>query len=129
MTGWTIYTREAPMLRDIEVLIEHEDRTGKLGIVTGLTVRALDRSVLTPQEAWGALQRPDGSGGGRQFLQAALDAAWQAGLRPSRGVEEIGELKATRSHLEDMRRLVFDTQEVRMHGLQPDFSTLERGVR
>lgn len=124
MSGWTIYTREAPMLRDIEVLIEHEDRNGKIGVVTSLTVRTLDPSIVTPGEAWGALQRP-GGGGGRNFLQAALDAAWQAGLRPSRGLEEVGELKATRSHLEDMRRLVFEQPQ--RAEMDPRFD-LSRGI-
>lgn len=43
-----------------------------------------------------------------EFLQAALDAAWKAGLRPTNWRDERpGEIKAMDAHLQDMRRLVF----------------------
>lgn len=39
------------------------------------------------------------------FLQAALDCAWECGLRPKDFADSASELKATRYHLEDMRAL------------------------
>ena len=42
---------------------------------------------------------------GRDFLQAALDVAWEIGLRPDGYQDHTNELKATRYHLEDMRAL------------------------
>ena len=42
-----------------------------------------------------------------QFVQGVLDAAWEAGFRPT-GFKDIqNETVAIKCHLEDMRRLVF----------------------
>jgi hypothetical protein len=38
--------------------------------------------------------------------QLLIDDLWQAGVRPTDKVDDKGELKATKYHLEDMRRLV-----------------------
>lgn len=42
--------------------------------------------------------------------QQLMDNLWQCGLRPSEGSGSAGSLKATEKHLEDMRRLVFDSE-------------------
>ena len=39
------------------------------------------------------------------FLRAIVDAAWDAGIRPTGFGDHTNELKATRYHLEDMRLL------------------------
>lgn len=45
---------------------------------------------------------------GQNFLQAALDAAWEAGLRPKNWRNEAPEqIVAMNHHLQDMRALVF----------------------
>jgi hypothetical protein len=41
-------------------------------------------------------------------LQVVMDALWTAGIRPGCGEGHIGELNATKYHLEDMRKLVFE---------------------
>lgn len=41
------------------------------------------------------------------FLQAALEAAWDLGMRPRAYADHTSELKAVRYHLEDMRSLAF----------------------
>lgn len=46
---------------------------------------------------------------GREFLQACCDAAWEAKIYPRQLADKTDELKATRTHLEDMRALVFKT--------------------
>ena len=43
-----------------------------------------------------------------QAAQTLMDDLWQCGLRPTEGTGSAGALKATQSHLEDMRRLVFE---------------------
>lgn len=48
---------------------------------------------------------------GQEFLQAALDAAWDAGLRPAGYLDTRESMKATQAHLEDMRKLTFDLLE------------------
>ena len=47
----------------------------------------------------------DGLGDVTGFLQAALDAAWELGMRPTAYADHTNELKAVRYHLEDMRAL------------------------
>lgn len=39
--------------------------------------------------------------------QGLMDELWGAGVRPTSGVGNVGQLGATEKHLEDMRRLVF----------------------
>lgn len=58
-----------------------------------------------------------------EFLQAALDAAWKVGLRPTNWHDERpGEIKAKDAHLQDMRRLVFGGPQP-----VPDFLELQKG--
>lgn len=61
-------------------------------------------TVVPDQKAY--CIRDDGmSDNVRGFLQAAMDAAWEYGLRPA-GIKDLtGELGATKRHLEDMRTL------------------------
>ena len=42
----------------------------------------------------------------KHTAQILLNDLWQCGLRPSDDVGSVGELKATKNHLEDMRNLV-----------------------
>lgn len=44
----------------------------------------------------------------REFLQAAADAAWEIGIKPKQMADHSSELKATKYHLEDMRKLAFE---------------------
>lgn len=48
-----------------------------------------------------------GDDSAKEFLQAALDAAWDLGLRPSGFADHGRELSAVRDHLHDMRALVY----------------------
>lgn len=41
----------------------------------------------------------------RAFLQAAMDCAWEMGMRPIGAADATQELAAVRYHLEDMRKL------------------------
>ena len=43
--------------------------------------------------------------------QALMDQLWDCGFRPSQSEREVGALKATERHLEDMRSLVFKFKE------------------
>ncbi len=44
---------------------------------------------------------------GQDFLQACLDAAWDAGLRPAGYLDTRESLKHIDAHLQDMRKLAF----------------------
>lgn len=43
--------------------------------------------------------------------QSLMDELWQCGIRPSSGAGSAGQLAATQAHLEDMRRLVFESDK------------------
>lgn len=45
------------------------------------------------------------------FLRSIMDAAWEMGIRPTGFKEQTDTLTATKKHLEDMRSLVFGTNE------------------
>lgn len=47
-----------------------------------------------------------------ESAQLLMDELWQCGLRPAEGSGSVGQLAATQKHLEDMRRLVFDSRKV-----------------
>jgi hypothetical protein len=47
----------------------------------------------------------DGYDDTRSFLQAAMDCAWENGMRPAAYEDSRQELTATKYHLEDMRKL------------------------
>ena len=43
----------------------------------------------------------------KEDAQELMDAMWNAGVRPSNGEGNVGQIGAMREHLEDMRRIVF----------------------
>jgi len=47
----------------------------------------------------------------RENAQKLMDDLWECGLRPSSGVGSVGQLAATEYHLEDMRKLVFESKK------------------
>lgn len=87
-------------------------------------VAVVDAMVLKPRGPEHEIIQPTISGlAGIEFLQAALDAAWKAGLRPTNYRDERpAEISAMDAHLQDMRRLVF--------GRDPSTADLmEKGAR
>jgi len=44
--------------------------------------------------------------------QHLMDSLWNCGLRPSEGTGSAGSLKATQTHLEDMRKIAFHFLEL-----------------
>ena len=49
---------------------------------------------------------------GYKQAQILMDDLWQAGIRPSDGKSNTGELKATEKHLQDMRTIAFNKLEI-----------------
>lgn len=47
----------------------------------------------------------------KKEAQLLMDDLWHCGVRPSDGAGSTGQLKATETHLKDMRRLVFDSEK------------------
>lgn len=77
------------------------------GFVAPLIVTTLPTGAAAdmPTLAENREETEDGLGDVTGFLQAALDAAWEQGLRPTTYADHTNELKAVRYHLEDMRLL------------------------
>jgi len=42
--------------------------------------------------------------------QSLMDELWQAGCRPSQSIGTAGQIESMKHHLEDMRRLVFESK-------------------
>jgi hypothetical protein len=55
----------------------------------------------------GSLVAPTIKVGGREFLQACLEAAWEAGMRPVGYGDTKEQAKALNAHLQDMRSIAF----------------------
>lgn len=53
----------------------------------------------------------------REELQSLMDTMWQYGFRPTDAGSVDGELSATKKHLDDMRRLVFQSEPVQLVGV------------
>ena len=87
-------------------------RSGSRGVVTALSLTVYDPGSAIPDEtpiSETLEERQDNMGDVTTFLQAALDCAWEAGMRPKgwedNRAELNGELKATKDHLADMRKM------------------------
>jgi hypothetical protein len=50
--------------------------------------------------------------------QTLMDDLWASGLRPTEGAGSAGSLRATEKHLEDMRKLVFESLGIHRDGNQ-----------
>lgn len=93
-----------------------ETRDGKRHFAHGFRFGDTDPEDTFPRQAPRPLvvdYRENRQDNVRSFMQAVLDAAWELGLRPAGFKEHETELKATRYHLEDMRRLVFEEPKER----------------
>lgn len=82
----------APWYGGIEILIKQGDHYVK----NIEMVRIPDGAIVEPS------LRLD-----YEEAQLLMDDLWHSGVRPSEGIGNAGQLKATEKHLEDMRTLVF----------------------
>lgn len=99
--------------------VEHSRATGcaKLAIVQDggsgrsrafvqtLELKSFEDHVAIPQNEAYALVDDCYDGVVMDFLQAAADAAWEQGIRPSQSKDMTNEVAAVRYHLEDMRKI------------------------
>lgn len=107
ITGWHFFTRYEPWNDGRALFIQGADHTLRRSLVAPLTMVPMGSferlAEPTLQETMTEVQ--DGVGSVTGFLQAALDAAWEMGLRPKGHADHTNELTAVRYHLEDMRRI------------------------
>lgn len=111
MNGWKFYHRYDIASDAFAVFMRYTDTNGKISLVTPLQME-----MITPGQPYNGLPtlgpKPGewGDGGSptydvNGFLQAALDTAWEIGLRPKGFADNASEISAVRYHLEDMRLL------------------------
>ena len=86
----------------ISLGIGERDYKGALVIVHGLTREVHETGQ--PSEPTMELTHEE--------ARALMDELWAAGVRPSNGEGNAGQLGATEKHLEDMRRLVFESDRL-----------------
>lgn len=108
---WKVYTQE--LLRygmaGHRMYIMRGEPSGRFSVVTSLILETQDQDSFIAEDK---ATIDDGKHLGpdvRSFLQACADAAWEIGIRPAQLADHSSELKATKYHLEDMRRLALDT--------------------
>lgn len=85
--------QSAPWLNGVEVLITHGRAVAKIQFE-----EIADGTCYDPDSIL-RLSIPE--------AQTLMDDLWQAGLRPTEGRGSAGSLRATESHLADMRKIAF----------------------
>lgn len=88
----------------IWLLVCEEDHAGHITAYApeGLTMKALQPGDMIGEPT---LRLP------ADAARRLMDELWRLGVRPSSGEGSAGQLGAVQKHLEDMRRLVFDTKQ------------------
>ena len=74
----------------------------RLAVITSVAYREVDENDYG---TW----NPPAFSMTRENAQELMDALYHCGIRPTDAGESVGALSATKFHLEDMRRIVFDT--------------------
>lgn len=109
--GWKFYHRYEVASDAFTLYMRHEDYNGRRSLVMPMQMELITPGspfvglpTMGPRPGeWGADASPTEDIKG--FLQAALEMAWEIGLRPNSHHDNSDELAAVRYHLEDMRKL------------------------
>lgn len=105
-SGWRFHTRYEVHNDEFVLHIVYIDEQGKLHILKPFEFEP--RGTPVPPVLGSAMHGTVHEGtpmSVRNFLQGALDAAWEFGLRPKDFKDHKDELTAVRDHLADMRKL------------------------
>lgn len=81
----------------IDITIGAKSIDGKMAVAAPIEMKEIAPGGVAPA----TISMPTES------ARELMDAMWNAGVRPSNGEGNIGQIGAMREHLEDMRRLVF----------------------
>lgn len=111
--GWKFYTHDVLWRGDTDLHVLFEDWNGDRKLLKPAVLEPMKKLVFGEEDkpflsqTYAAVE--DNCGDVNQFLQAALDCAWERGMRPKgyADTEKVNtsELTAVRYHLEDMRNL------------------------
>lgn len=97
-----ILAQAEPWYNGYELLITSERRDGRLWVGKVTFEEVPEDTVVTETIR---LKLDEG--------QALIDSLWASGLRPTEGNGSAGAFAAQGRHLEDMRKLVFETRSAR----------------
>ena len=84
--------------------ISTRDGTRTVAIVNPLTLTVKTSEELMEEHVPTMRLRPDEA---QQFM----DELWRVGIRPTEGAGSVGQMAATEKHLDDMRKLVFSSND------------------
>lgn len=104
MNRWRIYANREDWNDSISLLILRDRFQGgsdSMDYVKGFELEKIDEGSYLADKP--SLILPHGEG--TEFLQAMVNVAWGLGIKPTAMESDANELKATRYHLEDMRKL------------------------
>lgn len=90
-----------PWTRTVELVVMHTDGETRSVAEPLIMTRIGEHEAVLP-----AFELQDNE------TQLLLDELWRAGFRPTEGVENLGQLKATQDHLEDMRKIAFNRLKI-----------------
>lgn len=103
--GWNVVIRHDEEIAGTSIWFIHKQGNQET-VVSPLNltmVTTLTPGVMAPAPTI-SIERTEA----RQFLQGLAEALVDAGFRPDALAAKEGEIEAVRSHLDDMRKLVFD---------------------
>ncbi len=97
--SWKCYIHDEFMTDRRKVAMVNESADGRESYISSMEIKDIpDGEPLTPFIDLRRHQTDD-------MLQAIIDAAWEHGIKPRQLEDASNELKATKYHLEDMRKL------------------------
>lgn len=99
---WKVYVDTKTWNRNTKIFVTADGHDGRRILITRAIMREIDYGQSADELCFIDADTPEATG----LLQAFIDAAWAAGLRPEGYEEPQNELKATKAHLNDMRRIV-----------------------
>lgn len=104
-SGWRFFSRYDVVNDGHEMFATLTDYGGDRYVMEPVRLTKIERGLTlsTPTIPSWASEGPHIDA--KAFLQAALEAAWEMGLRPKSFADHTNELTAVRYHLEDMRAL------------------------
>ena len=97
----TFYFHQTPYADQTEVYLVGEDKHGKRFLCEPMEMKFVEKSPherMQPSLVFNGIQS-------REFFPALVDGLAKAGFKYESS--DVGELKATKVHLDDMRKLVF----------------------
>ena len=115
-----VFAHHTPWRQGLEVAIALVENGEVTGTIEPFTIKREPHNPAT-------MLMPTLSGPmAAEFLQSALETAWEMGLRPKNWrLETPEQIKAMDAHLQDMRRLVFGRPPVK--SMSDILSEVERG--